>query len=441
MSTQEQIFGSGVGAPALEAVREAAREAAREEQTAVGPGTTLVSNEGEKKSGSVLGGFIRRFSSQNNLAKSKKAQEEAAGCPLNQKLPAGHPKLSGSCPFAGKQMKSPPRVCSFARRHPPLLDLRDLRAAIKSLMKDWNHDDGSYAPLFIRLAWHCCGTYDKTSQTGGSNGGTMRFPVEQNDPENAGLGKARALLDPLLDNGRFPGMTTADLYILAGYVAFESVGGPKMQFRVGRQDFSILEAESLNGPGGCPFGDSKLNDCGSRLPAGDLGSKTASETENKAANVAGFRAIFARLGMTDRESVALILMGHSLGRMHEENSGFSDNTWTHKPINWNLDRNPGFFSGMENGEHSFTPQRAPNGGVEYANGFGFGHLAGADMPLVWDRALNNVLHEYRRDRKLLRREASGAWKKLTTLGCADTLQPETHFEEDIMHGWITGPRW
>jgi len=419
-----------IGAPTL--------EASREEQKAGVPGTALVSNEEEtsaKKTGSVLGGFIRRFS----LGKSK---EEAGGCP--HKLPTGHPKQttdSGSCPFAGKLKKTSPPVSSSTCRHPPPLDLRALRAAIKGLLADWNHDDGSYAPLFIRLSWHCCGTYDKKSQTGGSNGGTMRFPVEQNDPENAGLGKARALLDPLLASGRFPGMTTADLYILAGYVAFESVGGPKMQFMVGRKDFSISEAESINGPGGCPFGDSKLNDCGSRLPAGDLGSKMASEADNKAANIAGFRAIFARLGMTDRESVALILMGHSLGRMHEETSGFSDNTWTHKPVNWNLDRDPGFFTGMGKEANSFTPQRAPNGGVEYTNDFGFGHLAGADMPLICDPALNTILHEYRRERRLLRVEASDAWKKLTALGCSDGLQPETHFDEDYFAGWNTGPRW
>jgi hypothetical protein len=109
-------------------------------------------------------------------------------------------------------------------------------------------------------------------------------------------------------------------------------------------------------------------------------------------------------------------------------------------VNWNLDRNPGFFSGMENSERSFTPRRAPNGGLEYLNEFGFQHLAGADMPLIWDPALNTILHEYKGDRGLLRVEASSAWKKLTTLGCKD-LQQETHFEEDVMSGLTTGARW
>jgi len=302
---------------------------------------------------------------------------------------------------------------------PRLLHLSGLRAAIKGLMRCAYHDDGSYAPLLIRLAWHCCGTFDKTTQTGGSNGGTMRFPVEQKDPENAGLAKARALLDPLLK--KFPGISTADLYVLAGYVAFEYVGGPKMQFAVGRKDFTFEEAVKVYGRGGCPFGDGKLNKCGSRLPAGDLGSK--------AANIAAFRGIFRRLGMTDREGVALIVMGHGLGRMHEKISGFSDATWSHAPIRWSLDRDPGFMFGLCG--PSYAPRRAPNGGQQFVNSFGFQLLPGADMPLLWDPALNKILHEFNSNRRLLRVECSKAWKKLTTLGCTD-LTPEIAFKEDIM---------
>jgi len=310
-------------------------------------------------------------------------------------------------------------------------DLSELRLAIKALLSDSRHDDGSYAPLLIRLAWHCCGTYDRHSRTGGSNGGTMRFPAEQNDPENSGLGLARQLLDPLKQ--RFPDISTADLYVLGGYVAFEAVGGPKMQFSLGRRDFVMEEAQEIHGPSGCPFGDGNLNECGSRLPAGDLGSE--------AENVAGFRAVFDRLGISDSESVALILMGHSLGRMHTADSGFSDATWTHRPANSNLDRNPGFFSGMENDASQFQPRRAPNGKLEYMNRFGFQHLPGADMPLIWDPALNAILHQYRNDRRKLRFECAEAWKKLTQLGCEGILTPETNFSEDYMCSWNTGMRW
>jgi len=93
------------------------------------------------------------------------------------------------CPFLSSKMKSTKAMGS--------LDLARVRADIKSIMYDRNHDDGTYAPLFIRFAWHCCGTYSKEDGTGGSNGSTMRFTAEQCDPENAGLDKARELLEPI----------------------------------------------------------------------------------------------------------------------------------------------------------------------------------------------------------------------------------------------------
>ena len=73
--------------------------------------------------------------------------------------------------------------------------IRMLRRDLARLMRsEPDHDDGSLGPLFIRLAWHCCGTFDAATGTGGSDGGTMRFEVEQKDPENAGLGKVTATL-------------------------------------------------------------------------------------------------------------------------------------------------------------------------------------------------------------------------------------------------------
>jgi len=341
--------------------------------------------------------------------------------------PSGATGNAWRCPFAAAGKATRSRSSSTAAN----TDLSELRLAIKGLLEDPRHDDGSYAPLLIRLAWHCCGTFDRHTSTGGSNGGTMRFPAEQDDPENSGLGLARKLLDPLKQ--RFPDISTADLYVLGGYVAFEAVGGPKMQFSLGRRDFTVEEAQNIHGPTSCPFGDGRLNECGSRLPAGDLGSE--------AQNVAGFRALFDRLSISDRESVALILMGHSLGRMHSADSGFSDGRWTHKPTNWNLDRSPGFFSGMENDASKFQPRRAPNGKIEYMNQFGMQHLPGADMPLILDPALNAILHEYRNYRRKLRFECAEAWKKLTQLGCDGLLTPETNFNEDCMCSWNTGTRW
>merc|ERR1719446_1710486 len=149
------------------------------------------------------------------------------------------------------------------------IDLSDVRKDLRDSLYCKGHDDGSYAPLLIRFAWHCCGTYDKESQTGGSNGATMRFEAEANDSENAGLHKAKNLLAPIHE--RHPWLSLADLWILAGYVAIEATGGPRIRFAYGRKDFTKEEAIAIYGKSGCPFGDGKFNPNGSRLPAADLG--------------------------------------------------------------------------------------------------------------------------------------------------------------------------
>lgn len=74
-----------------------------------------------------------------------------------------------------------------------------------------DYDDGSYGPVLVRLAWHCSGTYDKESNSGGSNGATMRFAPESNHGANAGLDKARAKLEPI--KAMFPQITYSDLWV------------------------------------------------------------------------------------------------------------------------------------------------------------------------------------------------------------------------------------
>merc|ERR1712051_651252 len=86
---------------------------------------------------------------------------------------------------------------------------------------------GFVAPMMLRLAWHCSGTYCKTAQNGGSDGATMRFKPECDHGGNAGLGIARNLLEPI--KAKHPNVTYADLYILAGVVAIEEMGGPKVR--------------------------------------------------------------------------------------------------------------------------------------------------------------------------------------------------------------------
>jgi len=318
------------------------------------------------------------------------------------------------------------------------LDLARVRDDIKSIMYDRNHDDGTYAPLFIRFAWHCCGTYSKEDGTGGSNGSTMRFTAEQCDPENAGLDKARELLEPI--HSQNPWLSYADLWILAGYVAIEELGGPRLRFCSGRKDYSWEEAVHKYGGGGCPFGDGKLNPCGSRLPAADLGQDSsvragAPACQREAKTIEAVRGTFERMGFNDQETVALIVMGHQCGRMHTEVSGF-EGAWTHSPAKWNTDTGGsqpgvGFFTGWFRDIVKYRPFQAPgrdDGARQWQNtSFPHGVMLPADMALVWDKEFHQHLQYYDKNRAAFRRDSGNAWEKLTTLGCSD-LVAEANFQ-------------
>ncbi len=102
-------------------------------------------------------------------------------------------------------------------------DYQAVRKELESIMDVDGYDDGSYGPLLVRLAWHAAGTYDKSSKTGGSNGATMRFSPECQHGANAGLAKAREILEPI--KKKFPWISYADLWTLGGVVAIETMGG------------------------------------------------------------------------------------------------------------------------------------------------------------------------------------------------------------------------
>lgn len=332
------------------------------------------------------------------------------------------------CPFLSSISKPQNNAAANA------LDLSRVRKDIKNIMYNRQHDDGTYAPLFIRFAWHCCGTFNKEDGTGGSNGSTMRFAAEQSDPENAGLGKARALLEPI--HQKHPELSLADLWILAGYVAIEELGGPRIRFSTGRKDYTWEEAVQRYGASGCPFGDGKLNPCGSRLPAADLGSDAnvpaaAPMCQREAKTIEAVRGTFQRMGFNDQETVALIVMGHQCGRMHKDVSGF-DGAWTHSPARWNTDKNPGFFTGLMRDMRNNIPFLAPgrdDGARQWENPrFTFGVMLPADMALLWDQDFFQHVQYYNGNRSEFRRDSAKAWRKLTTLGCSD-LVPEANFQD------------
>ncbi|WDK13832.1 peroxidase [Colletotrichum graminicola] len=159
------------------------------------------------------------------------------------------------------------------------------------------YDDGSYGPVLVRLAWHASGTYDKETNTGGSNGATMRFAPESDHGANAGLKAARDFLEPVKQ--QFPWISYSDLWILGGVAAIQEMQGPIIPFRPGRKDG---EAAACTPDG--------------RLP-------DASKREKH------LRDIFYRMGFNDQEIVALA-GAHALGRCHTDRSGF-DGPWTFSP--------------------------------------------------------------------------------------------------------------
>lgn len=177
-------------------------------------------------------------------------------------------------------------------------------------------DDGTYAPILIRLAWHSSATYDKATNTGGSRGATMRFIQEASDPDNAGLLLAQAILNPVKQ--RHPGISYADLWVLAAYAALEKTGGPVIKFRGGRRDETDPAKVPPNG----------------RLPNPSTGLEPGVDDKGRLNGwrtlAVHMRTVFDRMGFGDREIVALLCGGHVYGRCHADRSGFAG-PWVEEP--------------------------------------------------------------------------------------------------------------
>jgi catalase-peroxidase len=206
------------------------------------------------------------------------------------------------------------------------LDLKALKADLTALMTDsqewWPADFGHYGGLFIRMAWHSAGTYRITDGRGGAGAGQQRFAPLNSWPDNANLDKARRLLWPIKQKyGN--AISWADLMILTGNVALESMGFETFGFAGGRAD--VWEPEELYwGPEGTWLGDARYS--GERELAEPLGAvqmgliyvnpegPNGNADPLKAAR--DIRQTFARMAMNDEETVALIAGGHTFGKTH-----------------------------------------------------------------------------------------------------------------------------
>ncbi len=207
------------------------------------------------------------------------------------------------------------------------LDLEAVKKDLFDLMKDsqdwWPADYGHYGPFFIRMAWHSAGTYRITDGRGGAGAGTQRFAPLNSWPDNANLDKARLLLWPIKQKyGKK--ISWADLMILAGNCALESMGLKTFGFAGGREDVWEPEEDIYWGSEGEWLGDKRYagdRELENPLAAVQMGliyvnPEGPNGNPDPIAAAKDIRETFGRMAMNDYETVALIAGGHTFGKTH-----------------------------------------------------------------------------------------------------------------------------
>ena len=270
------------------------------------------------------------------------------------------------------------------------LDLAALKADIETVMTTsqewWPADYGHYGPLFIRMAWHSAGTYRISDGRGGAGGGQQRFAPLNSWPDNANLDKARRLLWPVKKKyGQ--SISWADLMVLAGNCALESMGFTTFGFAGGRAD--VWEPEEINwGTEDTWLGDARYTgdrELANPLAAVQMGliyvnPEGPNGNPDPLASARDIRETFRRMAMNDEETIALIAGGHTFGKTH----GAAD----------------------PNEHVSPEPEGAPlqEMGLGWKNSFGTGNagdtitsgLEGAwtPTPVTWDNSFFDTLFGY-----------------------------------------------
>ncbi len=207
------------------------------------------------------------------------------------------------------------------------LDFQALKQDLYALMTDsqpwWPADYGHYGPFFIRMAWHSAGTYRIADGRGGASSGTQRFAPLNSWPDNANLDKARRLLWPIKQKYGNK-ISWADLMVLAGNCALESMGFKTFGFGGGRADVWEPEEDIFWGNEDVWLGDTRYT--GERVLENPLGAvqmgliyvnpQGPNDNPDPLASAHDIRETFARMAMNDEETVALIAGGHTFGKTH-----------------------------------------------------------------------------------------------------------------------------
>ncbi|MFX0544430.1 catalase/peroxidase HPI [Roseovarius sp. S1116L3] len=353
------------------------------------------------------------------------------------------------------------------------LDLDAVKADLHALMTDsqdwWPADYGHYGPLFIRMAWHSAGTYRTADGRGGSNTGNQRFAPLNSWPDNGNLDKARRLLWPIKkkygDN-----LSWADLLIMAGNVAIESMGGPVFGFGGGRADIYAPEEDVYWGAetewlatsdkdNSRYYGERELDNPLAAVQMGLIYVNPEGPDGNPDPVASGHdvRETFTRMGVNDEETVALIAGGHTFGKAHGANdpiymgpepeaggieqmglgwknsheTGIGGHTltsgiegaWKPKPTTWDM----GYFDVLFDNEWVLTKSPAgaqqwtpkdpkPEHMVVDAHDTSKKHppmMTTADLSMRFDTEYEKIARRFHKDPKAFAEAFSRAWFKLT----------------------------
>ena len=342
--------------------------------------------------------------------------------------------------------------------------VKDLRALMTDSQEWWPADFGHYGPFFIRMAWHSAGTYRIADGRGGGGAGQQRFAPLNSWPDNANLDKARRLLWPIKQKyGRK--LSWADLMILTGNVALESMGFKTFGFGGGRADTWEPEEDIFWGPEGKWLGDERYSgdrDLMNPLGAVQMGliyvnPQGPNGNPDPIAAARDIRETFARMAMNDEETVALIAGGHTFGKAHGasaeshvgvepegasiEAQGFGwaskfgsgkgrdtitsglEVTWTTTPTKWSNN----FFTNLFEFEWELT--KSPAGAHQWRpkNGAGAGTVPDAhdaskrhapsmlttDLALRFDPAYEKISRRFYKNPDQFADAFARAWYKLT----------------------------
>ncbi|MFT5064621.1 MAG: catalase-peroxidase [Reinekea sp.] len=347
------------------------------------------------------------------------------------------------------------------------LDLDAVRADLTALMTDsqdwWPADYGHYGPFFIRMAWHSAGTYRVGDGRGGAGAGNLRFAPLNSWPDNGNLDKARRLLWPI--KAKYgASISWADLMILTGNVALESMGFETFGFAGGRADIFEPEEDIYWGPETEWLDDKRYTD--PRELIGVLGAvqmgliyvnpEGPNGNPDPLASAADIRETFARMAMNDEETVALAAGGHTFGKGHgaanpdghmgpepegapieEQALGWKNSfgtgkgehaitsglegAWTANPIKWDM----GYFDNLmgyewelgqgSGGAHQWYP-KGMEANVPDAHVAGKKHLPTmftSDIALKEDPAYREISERFHKNPDQFADAFARAWHKLT----------------------------